>query len=114
MNFSESISKCFANYANFNGRASRSEYWWFFLFVSGLEFVADVWDYVSGDVEYGFMIWIIFIVTIVPSIAVGARRLHDVGRSGWYQLLAITIVGIIPLVFWLASEGDAKKNRFSE
>ena len=112
MTFSESISTCFAKFSNFNGRASRAEFWWFFLFVTGCEFIADVWDYVTGEAEYGFFIWAVLLATLVPSISVGARRLHDVGKSGWYQLLALTIIGLIPLFFWYASVGEKKDNKF--
>ena len=59
MNFSQSISHCFSNYANFKGRASRSEFWWFFLFVTILEFGADIWDASVGHGENGFYIWIV-------------------------------------------------------
>ena len=84
-----------------------------FLFVTGCEFIADVWDYVTGDAEYGFFVWIVLLATLVPSISVGARRLHDVGKSGWYQLLALTIIGLLPLFFWYASVGEKKDNQFS-
>ena len=110
MNFTQSISHCFSNYTNFSGRASRSEFWWFFLFVTILEFVADIWDYISGYEEYGYITWIVFAATIVPSLSVGARRLHDLNKSGWLQLLAITIIGLIPLFIWWAKEGTKKNN----
>ncbi len=110
MNFTQSISHCFNNYANFNGRASRSEFWWFFLFVTILEFAADIWDFIVGYGETGLYIWIIVAATIVPSLSVGARRLHDLNKSGWLQLLAITIIGFIPLIIWWATEGTKKNN----
>ena len=109
MNFTQSISHCFSNYTNFSGRASRSEFWWFFLFVTILEFVADIWDYINGYGEIGYIAWIVFAATIVPSLSVGARRLHDLNKSGWLQLLAITIIGLIPLFIWWAKEGTKKK-----
>ena len=110
MNFTQSISHCFSNYTNFSGRASRSEFWWFFLFVMILEFAADIWDYITGYGESGFYIWIVIAATIVPSLSVGARRLHDLNKSGWLQLLAITIIGLIPLFIWWAKEGAKKNN----
>ena len=110
MNFTQSISHCFSNYTNFNGRASRSEFWWFFLFVTILEFGADMWDASIGYGETGFYMWIVFATTIVPSLSVGARRLHDLNKSGWLQLLAITIIGLIPLFIWFATEGTKKNN----
>lgn len=111
MNFTQSISFCFSNYFNFNGRASRSEYWWFFLFTMLIEFIGSVWDASMGDTSgNGVMYWLAFAVCFFPSIAVGARRLHDVGKSGWWQLIAFTIIGMIPLIIWLATEGTKKNN----
>ena len=111
MNFGQSISHCFSNYFNFNGRGSRSEYWWFFLFATILELGGSIWDASMGDTSgNGVMYWIAIAICFFPSIAAGARRLHDVGKSGWWQLIAITIIGIIPLVIWLATEGTKKNN----
>ena len=111
MNFGQSIAYCFSNYANFNGRASRSECWWFFLFGFILQFVGTVWDAATGDTSgNGVMYWIAYAVVFIPSIAVGARRLHDVNKSGWWQLISFTIVGIIPLIIWMATEGTKKNN----
>ena len=113
MNFGQSISYCFSNYFNFNGRGSRSEYWWFYLFATLCAFVGSVWDASMGDTSgSGFMYWLSVIVTFCPSIAAGSRRLHDVNKSGWLQLLAITIIGIIPLIIWMASVGEKKKNKY--
>ena len=115
MNFTKSIAYCFSNYVNFNGRASRSECWWFFLFGFILQFIGTVWDAAMGDTSgNGVMYWISYAVVFLPSIAVGARRLHDVNKSGWWQLIAITIIGIIPLVIWMATEGAKKKNKYGQ
>ena len=54
------------------------------------------------------------LVIIVPSFAVGARRLHDTGKSGWNQLWAITIIGIIPLIIWFCTEGDKEVNKYGD
>ena len=113
MNFGQSIAYCFSNYFNFNGRGSRSEYWWFYLFATLCGFVGSVWDASMGDTSgSGFMYWISVIATFFPGIAAGSRRLHDVNKSGWLQLLAITMIGIIPLIIWMASVGENKKNKY--
>ena len=112
MNFTQSIGHCFNNYANFNGRAGRSEFWWFFLFVTILEFGADIWDASIGYGETGFYIWFVAVATTIPTLSVGARRLHDLNKSGWLQLIMITIIGIIPMIFWWAAEGGKKKNKY--
>lgn len=111
----QSISICFSNYFNFNGRASRSEYWWFYLFCILLGVVGNVADATTGYAGgYGTMYWLIIAATFFPSIAVGARRLHDLGKSGWWQLIAITIIGLIPLIIWFASQGTKQNNSYGK
>ena len=112
MNFAESISFCFSNYANFNGRGRRSEYWWFYLFTQILSLGGSVLDFTTTGHGYGVMYWITALVTIIPAIAAGARRLHDINKSGWWILLSITIIGLIPLVYWACLKGDEGDNRF--
>ncbi len=115
MNMGQSISACFANYFNFNGRASRSEYWWFYLFCLLLGVLGNVADAATGYAGgYGTMYWLIVAATFFPSLAVAARRLHDVGKSGWWLLIAITIIGIIPLIIWLASQGTKLYNLYGK
>ena len=102
MNFGQSITYCFSNYFNFNGRGSRSEYWWFYLFATICGLAGSIWDASMGDTSgNGLMYWISIIVTFCPTIAAGSRRLHDVNKSGWLQLLSITVIGIIPLIILL-------------
>lgn len=88
MTFTESIQTCFSKYADFNGRASKSEYWWFALFA----FVAGViLSAINRNIAALF-----YLGVLIPHIAVAARRLHDTNRSGWMQLIAL-----IPLIGWL-------------
>jgi len=104
MTFGESISICFTKYADFTGRASRSEYWWWTLFV----ILASIATGFISDVVSA----IFSLATILPGLAVGARRLHDTDRSGWLQLLwIIPIIGWIILIVWLVQEGK-EPNRF--
>ena len=83
------------NYANFNGRASRQEYWMFFLFNMIFAIVIMGIDIILG---LGFLNIIYFLVVMIPGIAVGIRRLHDIGKSGW-----MVLIGLIPCIgaFWL-------------
>ena len=97
MDIATSIKTCFQKYAVFSGRASRSEFWWFalFTFIGGIvTSVADVMilGYVSED--WGPLNIIFSIITALPGLAVGARRLHDINRSGWWQLITLTIIGV--------------------
>jgi len=105
MTFGESISTCFSKYATFNGRASRSEYWWFVLFT----FLVSL---ATGMVSQT-MSGLFSLAVLLPSLAVGVRRLHDIDKSGWFLLLGlIPIVGWIILIVWAAQEGK-EPNRFS-
>ena len=113
MDFQTSIKTCFKKYADFSGRASRSEFWWFQLFY----FIACIIAVIIDVMLLGYTfeddgpIQIIFgVATFLPYIAVGARRLHDINRSGWWQLIALTIIGIILLIVWWATVGEKKKN----
>lgn len=114
MNFQTSIKTCFEKYAVFSGRASRSEFWFFLLFglIGGI--IAMIIDsmILGYSIEEDGPINLIFnILILLPSLAVGSRRLHDIGRSGWWQLIYITIIGIILLIVWFATIGSSKKNK---
>lgn len=90
MTFYESIRVCLTKYAEFNGRATRSEFWWFTLFVI---LVASALTYVSETLVNVFLI-----AMLLPQLAAGARRLHDTGRSGWWQLFLLAPIAGIVLV----------------
>lgn len=106
INFGKSITICMGKYADFKGRATRPEYWWFFLFQVLLLIGAALID--NSEVLGG----IINLALFLPSLAVGVRRLHDTNRSGWWMLIALTIIGLIPLYIWLASKGDNQANDY--
>ena len=112
MNFTKSIEICFNKFANFDGRARKSEFWWFQLFCIIVQVVGTIIDVMLGYAE--LFVWIGYIVVLLPSLAVGARRLHDTGRSGWWQLLVLTIIGVIVLIVWWVADGDKKKNKFGQ
>jgi uncharacterized membrane protein YhaH (DUF805 family) len=97
MTFQESIKVCFSKYADFSGRASRSEYWWFalFCFLGGLA-AQSVWHVLGILFSLG---------TLLPIIAAATRRLHDTNRSGWWQLVSLVpVVGWIVIIVFLAQE----------
>ena len=95
MTFAESVRTCFSKYVDFNGVASRSEFWWFMLFAF---IVAVVLTLVSLTLAN-----VVALGLLLPQLAVGARRLHDTGKSGWWQLLLLLpVIGLIVLiVFWV-------------
>ena len=113
MDFQTSIKTCFKKYTDFSGRASRSEFWWFelFLFIGAIvTVIIDTMMLGYTFEDYGPINIIFTVVTSLPAIAVGARRLHDINRSGWWQLIALTVIGIILLIIWWATVGENKKN----
>ena len=115
MTFSESVSTCLLKkYADFEGRARRSEYWWFMLFQLLVSVGIGIATGMLGlsEVTSGGLSLLFSLVMLLPSIAVAARRLHDVNRSGWWQLIAFTIIGMIPLIIWLCLPGDAQANDY--
>ena len=113
MTFGESISTCFKKYVDFNGRASRSEFWYFYLFLVILSVAAIPLDIAIFPYnEWGPINTTIAILTFFPYISVTARSLHDSNYSGWLQLLVITIIGIIPVLIWLIQKGYDDENRF--
>ncbi|MFT3980009.1 MAG: DUF805 domain-containing protein [Ferruginibacter sp.] len=112
----------FENYANFSGRARRSEYWYYTLgqLCLLLPFYAialygalneSMGVYILGMAVYG----ILALGLLVPSLAVGVRRLHDVGRSGWFYFIGlIPLIGPIVLLVWFFTEGDRFPNKWGD
>lgn len=100
--FSGAISTCLQKYADFQGRASRSEYWWFYLFLILAQIAGAVVDWIVFGLHDGATELFQHVVTLalfLPLIAVTARRLHDVNRSGWWQLMSMSF-GVFVLLYW--------------
>jgi len=104
MNFADAVKTCFTKYLDFNGRASRSEFWWFTLF------------YLLGAVVTSIISTVLYFIfalaILLPAIAVGVRRLHDTNRSGWWMLISlIPLIGLV-LIYFYVLESDAGENNF--
>jgi uncharacterized membrane protein YhaH (DUF805 family) len=115
MNFGEAITVGFRNYVNFSGRAFRSEYWYWVLFTLILAIVTGVLDvavFPDSETGSGPLSTVSSIVILLPSIAVGVRRLHDIDRTGWWYLIVFTIIGIFVLIYWACQPGTPGANRF--
>lgn len=121
MLFLESIRVCFVKFATFSGRASRSEFWYFTLFLGILGLCTEVVDAaLAGESFWGYsfqlgpVTTISYIVTILPASAVTFRRLQDLDKSGWWCLILITGIGLIPLTYWNAAKGIQGPNRYGD
>jgi uncharacterized membrane protein YhaH (DUF805 family) len=112
MPFPDAVKICFNKYVDFNGRARRSEFWWWALFTVLLGLVASIIDAILGTGSSsgtGLIQGLAQLAVLLPSLAVGARRLHDTGRSGWWQLLWIAIVvGWIFLIIWFCEDSHSE------
>jgi uncharacterized membrane protein YhaH (DUF805 family) len=112
MNFGQAIKTCLNKYATFSGRATRSEYWYFFLFLVIVNIVASVLDStIFGDMPVLYLI--ATLALLVPSIAAGVRRLHDTDKSGWWLLVGlIPVIGTIVLIVFFCQRGSVGTNQF--
>jgi uncharacterized membrane protein YhaH (DUF805 family) len=116
MNMIEAVKACFSKYVTFSGRARRAEYWWFVLFTVLGSFVFGFVDglmFGTSMETTGLFGAVFSLGTLLPSISVGVRRLHDLDRSGWWLLLMLLpIIGWIVLIVWNATKGTQGDNRF--
>jgi len=107
MTFGDSVGTCLKKYADFAGRASRSEYWWFVLaaFLASIV-LAFILRILGG---------LVYLALLLPMIAVGVRRLHDIGKSGWWLLIGfIPLIGGLILIYFYVKSGDAGSNEYGE
>lgn len=111
--FQECISY---NYSNFEDRARCSEYWGFVLYklvvYISLKLVLMLLVAVTGIYELSFIAYLWSFGLFVPSLAVGVRRLHDTGRSGWWYLIALTGIGVFVLFYWFCSDSEPGANKW--
>jgi len=116
MNFATAIKTCFAKYATFAGRARRPEYWYFSLFLGICGMATVMLDmFIFPTSKFGPLTLIFQLAVLLPHIAVTARRLHDIDKSGWWLLLyLIPIIGFIILIIWMCKAGTPSANRFGE
>lgn len=98
MDFVSAVKSCLTQYATFSGRAVRSEFWWFFLFQIVVVIVAS---FLGNTISS-----LVSLALLLPALAVGARRLHDIGRTGWWQLLSFTGIGFLVLLYWWAQPSE--------
>lgn len=131
MSFTASVRTCLRKYADFNGRASRSEFWWFFLFTVLVSLILTIPIYVlvvllalasenasgTGLLTVLTIVWSLVIVAVsiallIPLLAAGARRLHDRGQTAWLLLLYFVPCGNIALIVLWALDGTPGNNPY--
>lgn len=118
--------KVLKNYAGFSGRARRKEYWMFVLFNVLFAIVAAILDNILGttfkfdmgylqNLPYGYIYLVYILAVFIPGLAVGVRRLHDVGKSGWFYLIVlIPLIGAIWIIVLFLTEGTPGPNEYGE
>ena len=107
MDFQQAVKTCLKKYVEFGGRAGRPEYWWFILAVFVLQLVVS---FVLGDI----VALLVNLGLLLPQLAAGTRRLHDMGKSGWFQLLwFIPVLGWAVMIYFLV-QPSAGPNEYGE
>ena len=137
MNFQTSVKTCFKKYAKFDGRASRSEFWYFYLFTYGLYAILII-SAINIASIFGWLLAGFFLATFIPFLAATARRLHDINKSGWFQILPLPfsfvdrllerssqeglsiLIGLISIGLYIyllvlyCTKGEKKKNKYGK
>lgn len=115
MGFQEAVRKVLGNYVNFQGRASRAEYWWWVLFTFIIGVIFVILKAITGWKLFEILNSLVGLAFLLPGLGVTWRRLHDTGRAGgWYFIVFVPIVGWIFLLYWLIKAGEPFTNRFGE
>lgn len=130
MSFTDAVRTCISKFATFDGRATRSEFWWFYLFAALVGFIGYVpiliLTFIGASSNDGaissiftiltvifWIVWLIVVIALyIPLLAVGSRRLHDRGQSGWLQLLYLVPCGNIVLIVFFVMEGTPGDNAY--
>ncbi len=127
MTFGEAVKTCFSKATTWQGRAARSEYWYFVLFVVICQIGAMILDSILGtsfkitdpnsgeqiSMGYGWLYLLTAIAMFLPNLAAMVRRLHDTGRSGWWYWIALVpLIGFIMLLVWFCSRGTVGSNQY--
>ena len=126
MNIVQATTTCLKKYFIFSGRAKRSEFWWFYLFTIIVTVVYTLfvepllfaWMFDGGDFNlfiFYVMANLMILLFMIPILAVGSRRLHDIGKSGWWQIVSvIPVLGLILLFVWWASDTKPEGDKYGE
>jgi len=112
VSFGDAVRSGFDHYTKFEGRASRSAFWWWVLFQIIVEFVAAILDYAIFS-NLGVFYGLTALALLLPSFSVSIRRLHDTDRTGWWLLIyLIPVIGFIVLLVFFLTDSDTGPNRY--
>lgn len=114
LRFKDAVCVCLQKYFDFSGRARRSEYWYFYLFQLLVSIAATSIEYNLYPQNDNSLTMIVSTLLMIPMLSAGARRLHDRGKSGWWQLLWFTIIGGFVVLIWQMLEGDVDRNKYDQ
>ena len=116
VSFKEAVVRALTqNYCNFSGRASRSEYWWFYLFTCIVSWVVSiVVSLFSSDLSTMYIAsMVVGLAFLLPSLGIAVRRLHDIGKSGWWMFISlIPLIGAIILLVWWCKDSQMEPNEY--
>lgn len=104
MDFQTAVKTCLGKYTDFTGRASRSEFWWFVL--------AQLVVLIVASLIHRFLYGIVALGLLLPALAVAARRLHDIGKSGWFLLLGLIPIANFVLLYFLVQPTQPESNAY--
>ncbi len=109
MTFTQAVSSGLHRYLDFRTRSSRSEYWWWSVFSLLMGLATSTSDLLIG---VAILNGISSLFLFTPGVAVAVRRLHDINRSGWWFLIALTVIGIVLLIYWYIQPGTRGANKY--
>ena len=124
VSFTDAIRLGFQRHFDFDGRSTRAEYWWWLLFLVLVDLLLGQVDTMAGTywqdpdnpmIRFGLFGVLFFAVTLIPSLSLGARRLRDINKSGWWQLILVGAIFVVPIVilwWWATKPTDEGNNRY--
>jgi len=112
MDFLTAVRTCYDKYLTFRGRATKGEYWCWQLYIVFAMLWLNLFDKLIFDLTIVPFQGSFYVFSLLPSLAVTVRRLHDTGRSAWWLLIAFTIIGQLLLFFWFVQKSENQENRF--
>lgn len=113
LTFGDAVARVFSKYAQFSGRASRAEFWWFMLFCFAVNAGLGILYAITKWGVFNYVDWVFGLVIFIPTLAVSWRRLHDIGKGGgWWFINFVPLVGCIIFIVWCAQSSEPVPNRF--